>query len=131
MSENGVEDKRSILKDLTDQLWPIILTWRRYGAWGMNRRKRWKRLILPQALFLFLVLTGFIGLQIVIIGLLDAGRIIVGDYQLFFLSVLYFAFAFGVYWTLGRRDKRVRAAFCRHLATVKLKEPFDGYKKSF
>jgi len=107
MSENGVENKRSLLQDLTDQLADHIDL--AALELGYEANEAVKRLIAGAAIFI-LVLTGFIGLQIALVGLLIKLGLSLG-LAAFLLSILYFALAFGVYWALGRRDKRVGPPF--------------------
>jgi uncharacterized membrane protein YqjE len=107
MSENGTEERSSVWKDVAGQVSDhvdLAALEMRYEA-----QQAWKKLVATAIGFL-LVLTGFIVLQVAIVGgLMKAGLSMEGSALL--LCGLYFALAVGVYWVLGRRDKRVGPPF--------------------
>ena len=107
MSENGTENKRSLWKDLTDQLSDHIDL--AALELGYEAQEAVKRLTAAGIIFI-LVLTAFIGLQVALIGLLIKLGLSLGLAS-FILSVVYFAAAFVIYRVLGRRDKRVGPPF--------------------
>jgi uncharacterized membrane protein YqjE len=111
MAENGAETKsetkRSILRDLTDQISDQVdLAALELGYETQEAGKRF----LAAGIILVLTLTGFIVLQVAIVGgLMRAGLRL--EVAALLSSLVYFALAAGVYWVLGRRDKRAGAPF--------------------
>jgi uncharacterized membrane protein YqjE len=107
MAENGAETKTNMWREVTDQISDhvdLAALELRYET-----REAGKRL-LAGGIVLVLALTGFIVLQVAAIGLLMRAGLSLGLSALL-LSLVYFGLAAGVYWALGRRDKRAGPPF--------------------
>ena len=125
MAENGSENRTSIWREVTDQISDHV----DLAALELHyeTQQAGKRL-LAVGIVLILVLTGFIVLQVAVIGWLMRAGLSLGIAALL-LSFVYFALALGVYWALGRRDKRAGPPF---LATQReLHETIQWIQKIF
>jgi uncharacterized membrane protein YqjE len=107
MSENGREGRSSIWRDVTEQISDHV----DLAALELRyETKQAKKRLLAAAASAVLVLTGFIVLQVALVGaLMRAGLSL--SLASFLLSLAYFLLALVVYWTLGRRDKRTGPPF--------------------
>lgn len=107
MSENSSEKRGSIWQDVTEQVSDHV----DLAALELRyETKQAAKRFLAAALIFVLVLTGFIVLQVAIVGLLMRAGLSLGLAS-FLLSLVYFAVALVVYWTLGRRDPRAGPPF--------------------
>jgi len=125
MADNGSENKTSIWREVTEQISDhvdLAALELRYET-----RQAGSRLLAAGIIFV-LALTGFIVLQVAVIGWLMRAGLSLGIAALL-LSLVYFALAAGVYWKLGRRDKRAGPPF---LATQReLHETIKWIQKIF
>jgi uncharacterized membrane protein YqjE len=125
MSENGTQKRGSIWQEVTSQVSDhvdLAALELRYEA-----QQAAKHLLAAAVIFL-LVLTGFIVLQVALVGALMRAGLSMG-LSAFLLSALYFVAAVIVYWTLGRRDKRAGPPF---LATQReIHETLRWIQKTF
>jgi uncharacterized membrane protein YqjE len=109
MSENGTEERSNVWKEVAGQVSDhvdLASLELRYET-----QQAGKKLVAAAIIFL-LVLTGFIVLQIAMVGALTKIGLSMTISALI-LCGLYFALAAGVYWVLGRRDKRVGPPFVK------------------
>jgi uncharacterized membrane protein YqjE len=107
MSENGKEKSGSIWRDVTEQISDHV----NLAALELHyETKQAKKRLLAAAVAFVLVLTGFIVLQVALVGGLMRAGLSLGLAS-FLLSLAYFLLALIVYWTLGRRDKRAGSPF--------------------
>jgi hypothetical protein len=107
MSENGTDKQHSILREVTEQISDHIdlaALELRYETQQAGKR------LLAAAIMALLVLTGFIVLQVAVVGGLMRLGLSLGLASLI-LGLFYFVVAGGVYTKLGRRDKRVGPPF--------------------
>ena len=107
MSENGAEKRTNIWRDVTGQLSDhvdLASLELRYEARQASKK------LLASAIILVLVLTGFIVLQVAIIGALMKTGMSLG-LAATVLGGSYLALAIAVYGVLGRRDKRAGPPF--------------------
>ena len=106
-SENDTEKRGGIWRDVTEQIsdhLDLAALELRYET-----KQATKRLLAAGIVFV-LVLTGFIVLQVSIVGALMRAGLSLGLAS-FLLSLAYFVLALIVYWTLGRRDQRAGPPF--------------------
>ncbi len=107
MSENGAEKRTNIWKEVAGQLSDhvdLASLEMRYEAVQAG-----KKLIAAGIVFIF-VLTGFIVMQVAIVGALMKTGLSLG-LSAFLVSMVYFAVAFAAYWMLGRRNKHAGPPF--------------------
>jgi uncharacterized membrane protein YqjE len=107
MSENGAEKRHTIWRDMAEQLSDhvdLAALELRYEAQTANKR------LVAAAIVLVLVLTGFIVLQVAVVGALMRTGLSLGLAS-FLLSLVYFGAALGIYWIFGRRDERAGPPF--------------------
>ena len=107
MNESETGKRGSIWCEVTEQLsdhLDLAALEMRYETQQAARR------LVAAAVVLILLLTGFIVLQVALVGGLVKAGLSMGLAS-FLLSLLYFVVALVVFWTLGRRDKRVGAPF--------------------
>lgn len=107
MSENGTEKRGSLWRDVTDQLsdhLDLAALELRYEAQVAGKK------LVAGAIMFLLILTGFIVLQVALVGALMKVGLSLGVSALI-LSGIYFILAFAVFEVLGRRDKRVGPPF--------------------
>jgi uncharacterized membrane protein YqjE len=125
MAENGTETKSTIWRDVTSQISDhvdLAALELRYETQQAGKR------LLAFSITAILALTGFIVLQVAIVGWLMGTGLSLGNAALI-LGVLYFAVAAGVYGACGRRDKRAGPPF---VATQKeLHETLQWIQKIF
>jgi uncharacterized membrane protein YqjE len=104
MAENGTETKaktniwREVTEQISDHVDLAALELR------FETQQAGKRLLAAGIIFI-LALTGFIVLQVALVGWLMRVGLSLGI-SAFLLSLVYFVLAAVVYWTLGRRDNR-------------------------
>src|SRR5258708_3789110 len=107
MSENGTENRTNIWKEVAGQIShhvDLASLELRYEAEHAGKK------IFAAAIVFILVMTGFIVVQVAIIGALMKLDLSLGLSALI-VSLVYFVSAFGVYWALGRRNKRAGPPF--------------------
>src|SRR5690349_9283074 len=102
MSENGTETRTNIWKEVVGQVsdhMDLAALELRYEADHAGKK------LLSAAIIFVLILTGFIVMQVAIVGGLMKLGLSLG-LSAFLISVLYFAVAALVFQVLGRRNKR-------------------------
>jgi uncharacterized membrane protein YqjE len=107
MSENGTEKRSTIWRDVAGQVsdhLDLASLELRYEVQHAGKK------LVAGAIIFLLVLTGFIVLQVALVGGLMKGGLSLGVSALI-LSGIYFVLAILVYWVLARRDKRVGPPF--------------------
>jgi hypothetical protein len=107
MSENGTETQTNIWKEVAGQISDhvdLASLEMRYEAEHAGKK------LFSAAIIFILVLTGFIVLQVAVIGALMKLGLSLGLSALI-VSVIYFALAAGVFQVLGRRNKRAGPPF--------------------
>jgi uncharacterized membrane protein YqjE len=107
MSENGTEERTNIWREVAGQISDhvdLASLELRFEAHQAGRK------LLAAAIVLVLTLTGFIVLQVALVGAMMRVGLSLGASALI-LSGLYFLMALAVAWTLGRRDKKVGPPF--------------------
>jgi uncharacterized membrane protein YqjE len=107
MSENGSARRSNIWKEVAGQVSDhvdLASLELRYETQQVGKK------LLASAIILVLILTGFIVLQVALVGALMKVGLSLGSSALVFSS-LYFILAFIVYRTLGKRDKRLGPPF--------------------
>jgi uncharacterized membrane protein YqjE len=107
MSENAAEKRHTVWREVTEQISDhvdLAALELHYETRAVGKR------LLAAAVSLVLALTGFLVLQVALVGALMRAGLSMGLASLC-LSLLYFAVALAVYWAIGRRDKRVGPPF--------------------
>jgi hypothetical protein len=107
MAENGSERRSNIWKEVAGQVSDhvdLASLELRYESQQVGKK------LVASAIILVLVLTGFIVLQVALVGALMKVGLSLGSSALVF-SGLYFVLAFIVYRILGKRDKRAGPPF--------------------
>ncbi len=107
MHENGTEKHSTIWRDVTEQVsdhLDLAALELRFESQQAIKK------LLAVAVCGMLVLTGFIVLQVSLVGAMMRFGLSLGVSALV-LSLVYFALAMAVYWILGRRDKRAGPPF--------------------
>ena len=107
MSENGTEKRGSIWKEVAGQISDhvdLASLEMRYEAMRAGEK------LIAAAIVFILVLTGFIVLQVAVIGgLMKVGLSV--PLAAFVVSFVYFGLAFAAYWALAKRDKSAGPPF--------------------